>query len=168
MSLAEFQESLKGIAEDGEKVLAQLRRKPPAASTQAAMLLFIEEAQAALAGIRRELQQTLVEATEGQRGEHDFGKGVLVTVTTKAAKRKFDDHGVLDALKQHVVMSRSDLSTETVEVVEEFADCVERAAYVGYWRTTALREFDVDVDEVSSAEAGVPTVSVSRRASDDE
>ena len=70
MNANEFKSLLEEVSSKSGEVTEALDRRVPAVSTQASIVLAIDEASAALAAMKRKVQSMMIESLEGQRGEH--------------------------------------------------------------------------------------------------
>ncbi len=163
MNANEFKSLLEEVSSKSGEVTEALDRRVPAVSTQASIVLAIDEASAALAAMKRKVQSMMIESLEGQRGEHRLRGGLVAEVTMRSSKRKFDDFKTLRQLRDHFVTDADGVvDYTTAGVLDAYNEAIARSAYVGYWRTKALVDFGVDPDDVSTVEPGVPAVSVRR------
>lgn len=167
-TLRDLQNSLQEATDRSKNLSVSLDDLDYSASTLASLLLLVDEATSSISATKKVLQQQLVEALEGQRGEHHLRGGLVAEVTMRSAKRKFNDQAVFEQLRDYLASIDNDgtMDMNVAAIVDDYSAMIQKAAYVSYWRTKALHDFDIDIDTVSVSEPGVPTVTVRRESND--
>lgn len=124
-------------------------------------LVELESAIAALTALGKAMKQSVLFSMGGQRGTVVLD-GIEISITSAAAKRKFDDEKVMDEIISSV-FARGVGTPQERPSLERLGAEILAAGYVSYWRLRALDDLGIDLDEVSTDSGpSSPVVKVKR------